>query len=66
MSVLTVYPDHQPQHGERYTVFAAIQQQLDAAQAAGFETVWLIRDSAPDPQAGHRQVISFDLITAAI
>ena len=30
MSVLTVYPDHQPQHGERYTVFAAIQQQLDA------------------------------------
>ena len=40
--------------------------ELDAAQAAGFETVCLIRDSAPDPQAGHRQVISFDLITAAI
>lgn len=28
MSVLTIYPEHQPQHGERYTDFAIIQKQL--------------------------------------
>jgi enolase-phosphatase E1 len=39
-----------------------IKEELDAAQAAGFETIWLIRDSTPDPQAEHRQVSSFDQI----
>ena len=30
MSALTVYPDDQPQYGELYTDFTAIQNQLDA------------------------------------
>lgn len=40
-----------------------IKEELDAAKAAGFQTIWLNRDSAPDPQAGHRQVSSFDQIS---
>ncbi|MGR9013701.1 MAG: acireductone synthase [Gammaproteobacteria bacterium] len=39
-----------------------IKEELDAAKAAGFETVWLIRDSAANSQAEHRQVNSFDQI----
>jgi enolase-phosphatase E1 len=39
-----------------------IKEELDAAKAAGFETIWLTRDSEPDPQAEHRQVSSFDLM----
>ncbi|MDP3589493.1 MAG: acireductone synthase [Methylobacter sp.] len=40
-----------------------IKEELDAAKAAGFETVWLTRDgTTPDPQAEHRQVNSFDQI----
>lgn len=39
-----------------------IKEELDAAKAAGFETIWLTRDSAPDPQAEHRQVNNFDQI----
>ena len=39
-----------------------IKEELDAAKAAGFETIWLTRDSTPDPQAEHRQVNSFDQI----
>ncbi|MBL6985634.1 MAG: acireductone synthase [Methylobacter sp.] len=39
-----------------------IKEELDAAKAAGFETVWLTRDCAPDSQAEHRQVNSFDQI----
>jgi len=39
-----------------------IKEELDAAKAAGFETIWLTRDSTPDPQAEHRQVDSFDQI----
>lgn len=40
-----------------------IKEELDAAKAAGFQTLWLIRDCTPDPQAEHHQVRSFDLIT---
>ncbi|WP_432742882.1 acireductone synthase [Methylobacter sp. G7] len=40
-----------------------IKEELDAAKAAGFETIWLTRDNAPDPQAEHRQVNSFDQIS---
>jgi len=40
-----------------------IKEELDAAKAAGFQTLWLIRDSTPDPQAEHHQVRSFDFIT---
>ena len=40
--------------------------ELDAAQTAGFATIMLSRDGLPNPQAGHRQVDSFDLIAIAI
>jgi enolase-phosphatase E1 len=40
-----------------------IKEELDAAKAAGFETIWLTRDSTPDPQAEHRQVSSFEQIS---
>jgi len=40
-----------------------IKEELDAAKAAGFKTLWLTRDSAPDPQAEHRQISSFDQIS---
>jgi len=39
-----------------------IKEELDAAKAAGFETLWLTRDSTPDPQAKHRQISSFDYV----
>ena len=39
-----------------------IKEELDAAKAVGYETYWLIRNKAPDPQAEHRQVSSFDQI----
>ncbi|MDI1230863.1 MAG: acireductone synthase [Methylobacter sp.] len=42
-----------------------IKEELDAAKAAGFETIWLTRDNAPDPQAEHRQVNSFAQISFA-
>lgn len=40
-----------------------IKEELDAAKAAGFETLWLTRDSTPDPQAEHRQISGFDFVT---
>ncbi|MFA5919808.1 MAG: acireductone synthase [Methylococcaceae bacterium] len=43
-----------------------IKEELDAAKAAGFKTLWLTRDSAPDPQAEHRQISSFDQISINI
>ena len=39
-----------------------IKEELDAAKAAGFQTLWLVRDSKPDPQAEHQQASSFDHI----
>lgn len=39
-----------------------IKEELDAAKAAGFQTLWLTRDSTPDPQAEHRQIGSFDRV----
>ncbi len=39
-----------------------IKEELDAAKAAGFQTIWLTRDSAPDLQAEHPQVSSFNQI----
>lgn len=47
----------------RLLFLSDIKEELDAAKAAGFETVWLTRDSAPDPKAEHRQVSSFDQIS---
>jgi enolase-phosphatase E1 len=40
-----------------------IPEELDAAQAAGMQTIWLVRDGAIDPKAAHRQARSFDEIT---
>lgn len=37
-----------------------IKEELDAAKAVGYQTIWLTRDNAPDPQAEHPQVSSFD------
>ena len=39
-----------------------IKEELDAAKAAGFQTLWLIRDNTVYPQAEHRQINSFDLV----
>jgi enolase-phosphatase E1 len=48
-----------PQH----TVFLSdIGAELDAARAAGWNTVWLVRDAEPDPDAAHLQVKDFDAV----
>lgn len=39
-----------------------IEAELDAARAAGLQTLWLVRDGEADPAAGHRQVKDFDAI----
>ena len=33
--------------------------ELDAAAAAGLQTVWLVRENTPDPRAAHRQARDF-------
>lgn len=40
-----------------------IREELDAAKSAGMQTVWLVRDGVPDPNAAHAQVRNFDEIT---
>ena len=47
---------------EEVLFLSDIEQELDAARAAGMHTTWLVRDTAPDQSAGHRQVQSFDEI----
>jgi enolase-phosphatase E1 len=42
------------------------KEELDAAGAAGFHTIRLVRGDAPDPQAEHRQVRSFDEIRLSL
>jgi enolase-phosphatase E1 len=37
-----------------------IKEELDAAKAVGYQTIWLTRDHEPDPHAEHPQVSSFD------
>lgn len=38
-----------------------IREELDAAQAAGMQTCWLVREAPqPDPSASHRQARDFD------
>jgi len=39
-----------------------IKEELDAAQAAGMHTVWLVRDGAIDVGAAHVQVHDFDAV----
>ncbi|MHB8535174.1 MAG: acireductone synthase [Sulfuricaulis sp.] len=40
-----------------------IKEELDAAKAAGMQTVWLVREGALDSKATHRQVANFDAIS---
>ena len=40
-----------------------IREELDAAKAAGMQTVWLVRDALPAANAAHRQVRDFDAIS---
>lgn len=40
-----------------------IEGELDAARDAGMQTLWLVRDGAPDAATGHRQVSDFDAIS---
>ena len=47
----------------RLLFLSDIKEELDAAKAAGFETIWLVRDSVIDPRPEHRQVYSFDQIS---
>jgi enolase-phosphatase E1 len=39
-----------------------IKEELDAAKAVGYQTIWLTRDHEPDPHANYPQVSSFDSI----
>jgi enolase-phosphatase E1 len=39
-----------------------IEAELNAAQAAGLQTIWLTRDAAPQASASHFQVSDFDAI----
>lgn len=39
-----------------------IREELDAAQAAGMKTRWLVRDGTIDPQAAHSHARNFDEI----
>ena len=43
-----------------------IKEELDAAKAAGFQTLWLVRDRKPDPLAEHRQASNFDGVAVAV
>ena len=40
-----------------------IREELDAARAAGMQTLWLVRDGTLDPAATHRQIRNFDAIS---
>lgn len=42
-----------------------IESELDAAKAAGMQTIWLVRDTTPDNNAPHLQVMSFSDISLA-
>lgn len=39
-----------------------IESELNAAQTAGLQTIWLVRDDAPQTEATHQQVRNFDEI----
>jgi enolase-phosphatase E1 len=40
--------------------FSDIKEELDAAKAVGYQTIWLTRDHKPNAYAEHPQVNSFD------
>jgi enolase-phosphatase E1 len=39
-----------------------LEVELDAAKAAGFQSIWLVREQQPNPQASHLQVGNFDAV----
>ncbi|MGJ0485432.1 MAG: acireductone synthase [Methylomicrobium sp.] len=47
---------------ENLLFLSDIKEELDAAKQAGFNTLWLVRDSKTDSNAEHRQVEDFDQI----
>ena len=47
---------------ENILFLSDIKEELDAALAVGYQTIWLTRDCEPDDNAEHRQVSSFDNI----
>lgn len=47
---------------EQLLFLSDIKEELDAAGAAEFGTIWLVRDGIPGPEAEHRQVTNFDQI----
>ena len=47
---------------EQLLFLSDIQEELDAAKAAGFKTIWLTREQMPDLAAKHTQVSSFEQI----
>lgn len=51
---------------DRLLFLSDIKEELDAARAAGFNTIWLSRDVTPDPHAEHPQVCSFDEISISL
>jgi len=48
---------------EQLLFLSDIEQELEAAKAAGFKTVWLTRDTKPEAIANHLQVSDFNAIT---
>ena len=47
---------------EQLLFLSDIEGELNAAQAAGLQTIWLTRDEAPESSATHWQVADFDAI----
>lgn len=45
---------------ENIVFLSDIKEELDAAKAAGMQTVWLVRDAEINPRADHKQVKNFD------
>lgn len=47
---------------EQLLFLSDIEAELNAAQTAGLQTIWLIRDDVPQTEASHWQVRDFDAI----
>lgn len=48
---------------EEILFLSDIREELDAARAAGMQTLWLLRDGTPDPAAAHTQIRDFDAVS---
>jgi enolase-phosphatase E1 len=46
----------------RIMFLSDVREELDAARAAGWQTVWVVRDAMPGLAAAHRRVTRFDQI----